>query len=231
MGGNVEEITRAVAVAKELGFELKEMASTSKALLNFQSNIEAELEAELLTGRQLNLEQARLFALTGDYEAMTREIKNNVGDFYEFSKLNVLQQDAIAKSVGMTSDSLSDALFKESSIAELKEKARAENDEETLARLEQLDIQKQFEQLVLKLKGGFVAAATALKPIGDIFMFASKNADLLLAAVIGLKVAMSALVIKSMVLAINKIFATSFSTLNPFLAIVTGKHKYIPYWF
>ena len=118
----------------------------------------------------------------------------------------------------MTSDSLSDALFKESSIAELKEKARAENDEETLARLEQLDIQKQFEQLVLKIKGGFVAAATALRPIGEIFMFASKHADLMLAAVIGLKVAMGALVVRSAALAINKIFATSFSTLNPFLA-------------
>ena len=56
LGGNVEELTRAVAVAKELGFELDAIVGTSKALLDFQSNIEAELEAELLTGRQLNLE-------------------------------------------------------------------------------------------------------------------------------------------------------------------------------
>ena len=72
LGGNVQELTRAVAVAKELGFELDAIAGSSKALLDFQSNIEAELEAELLTGKQLNLEQARLFALTGDYEGLTR---------------------------------------------------------------------------------------------------------------------------------------------------------------
>ena len=186
LGGNVEELTRAVAVAKELGFELDAIVGTSKALLDFQSNIEAELEAELLTGRQLNLEQARLFALTGDYEGLTREIAANVGDFYEFSKLNVLQQDAIAKSVGMTSDQLSDALFKEASIEELKEKARAENDKETLARLEQLDIQKQFEQLTLKIQGAFVSIASTLSPVFKGFSFMAKNADILLAAMAGM---------------------------------------------
>ena len=186
LGGNVEELTRAVSVAKELGFELETIAGTSKALLDFQSNIEAELEAELLTGKQLNLEQARLFALTGDYEGLTREIAANVGDFYEFSKLNVLQQDAIAKSVGMTTDQLSDQLFNQASINELKEKARAENDKETLARLEQIDIQKQFEQLTLKIQGAFVSIASTLSPIFKGFSFMAKNADILLAAMAGM---------------------------------------------
>ena len=136
LAGNLSELTRTVAVTKQFGFELDGIVNSSKSLLDFQSSIEAELEAELLTGKQLNLEQARLFALTGDYAGLTKEIANNVGDFYEFSQLNVLQQDAIAKSVGMTSDQLSDALFKEASIEELKEKARAESDEETLANLE-----------------------------------------------------------------------------------------------
>jgi Trp operon repressor len=186
MGGNVAEITRAVAVAKELGFELKAMAATSKALLDFQSNIEAELEAELLTGKQLNLEQARLYALTGDYEGLTREIKNNVGDFYEFSKLNVLQQDAIAKSVGMTSDSLSDALFKEESISELKERARAEGDKETLANLERLDIQKQFAQITLKIQSAFISFATYLEPVFQGFALLAENADIVLGAMAGI---------------------------------------------
>ncbi len=186
LGGNVEELTRAVSVAKELGFELESIAGSSKALLDFQSNIEAELEAELLTGRQLNLEQARLFALTGDYEGLTREIAANVGDFYEFSKLNVLQQDAIAKSVGMTSDQLSDQLFDQASITELKEKARAENDKETLARLEQLDIQKQFEQLTLKVQGAFIAIASTLTPVFEGFSLMAKNADIMLGIMAGM---------------------------------------------
>jgi hypothetical protein len=179
LGGNVNEITRAVAVSKELGFELKAIAGTSKSLLDFQSNIEAELEAELLTGKQLNLEQARLYALTGDYEGLTREIANNVGDFYEFSKLNVLQQDAIAKSVGMTSDQLSDQLFNQSSINELKEKAREEGDKETLANLENLDIQKQFEMITLRIKSAFVSIATILEPVFAGMALMANNMDVI----------------------------------------------------
>mgnify|MGYP003673486242 CR=1 FL=1 len=186
LGGNVEELTKAVAVAKELGFEINAIAGSSKSLLDFQGSIESELEAELLTGKQLNLEQARLFALTGDYVGLTKEIAENVGDFYEFSKLNVLQQDAIAKSVGMTSDQLSDQLFDQASITELKEKAREENDLETLANLEQLDIQKQFEQLTLKVQGAFIAIASTLTPVFKGFSFMAKNADLLLAATAGM---------------------------------------------
>ena len=186
LGGNVEELTRAVATAKELGFELNAIAGTSRSLLEFQSSIESELEAELLTGKQLNLEQARLFALTGDYVGLTKEIADNVGDFYEFSKLNVLQQDAIAKSVGMTSDQLSDQLFDQASITELKEKARAENDKETLARLEQLDIQKQFEQLTLKVQGAFIAIASTLTPVFEGFSLMAKNADIMLGIMAGM---------------------------------------------
>ena len=209
LGGNVEELTKAVATAKELGFELNNIAGSSKALLDFQSSIEAELEAELLTGKQLNLEQARLFALTGDYVNLTKEIKNNVGDFYDFSKLNVLQQDAIAKSVGMTSDQLSDALFKEASIAELKERARKEGDKETLARLEQLDITKQFQQILLKVQGAFVAIASSpiVKQLFKGFAFMAENADMMLGAFLGLKGAMMVAAIYSKMIAADSIAA------------------------
>ena len=218
LGGNVEELTRAVSVAKELGFELESIAGSSKALLDFQSNIEAELEAELLTGRQLNLEQARLFALTGDYEGLTKEIAANVGDFYEFSKLNVLQQDAIAKSVGMTSDQLSDQLFNQASITELKEKAREEGDQETLARLEQLDIEKQFAQLLLKVQSAFVSIASNMGFIFKGFDFLVKNADLVLGAFIGMKAAMLAVSIYTQRTAIAAALTAAFK--NPLTALV-----------
>ena len=218
LGGNVNELTRAVAVSKELGFELKAIAATSKSLLDFQSNIEAELEAELLTGKQLNLEQARLFALTGDYEGLTREIANNVGDFYEFSKLNVLQQDAIAKSVGMTSDQLSDQLFNQASINELKERARAEDDEATLAQLEALDIQKQFELVTLKLKSAFVSIAAVLNPLGKLFGFMAKNADLLLASMVAMKAVSLVLAQRAAAKAGAEVVGGSFRSGNPLLA-------------
>lgn len=165
LAGNLDALVRTVAVTKQFGFELNGIVNSSKSLLDFQSSIESELQAELLIGRQLNLEQARLFALTGDYAGLTEEIAKNVGGFYEFSKLNVLQQDAIAKSVGMTTDSLSDALFKEASIVELKEQARAEGDEETLKMLERMTMQENLNLLTEKFLSVVVTIGTALEPI------------------------------------------------------------------
>ena len=79
MGGNLEALAKSVATAKQFGMELHEVAAAGKSMLNFHSSIEAELEAELFLGKQLNLEQARLAALTGDYDTLTKEIAKNVG--------------------------------------------------------------------------------------------------------------------------------------------------------
>ena len=152
LGANPEAIAKAVAVAKQFGMELKDIEATSKSLLNFESSIEAELQAELLTGKQLNLEKARLAALTGDYETLAEEINKNVGDFTDFSKLNVLQQDALAKSLGMTSDQLSDQLLKKADLAALAQEARADGNEELANQLEARSASEKFQDVVMKIK-------------------------------------------------------------------------------
>ena len=93
--------------------ELQEVAAAGRSLLNFEESISNELNAELLLGKQINLERARLAALTGDYEELTREINKNIGDFGDFTQMNVLQQESLAKAVGMQADQLADILFKQ----------------------------------------------------------------------------------------------------------------------
>ncbi len=44
------------------------LPQTGESLLNFETSIENELKAELITGKQLNLERARAAALTGDFQ-------------------------------------------------------------------------------------------------------------------------------------------------------------------
>ena len=156
IGANPAQLMKTIALAKSFGMELDQIASASKSLLNFESSIGAELEAELLLGRQINLERARLYALTGDYDGLMREINANVGDFHEFSKLNVLQQDALAKSMGMSSDQLSDMLFKEADLESLKEQALLEGNEALLQNYERLSTQEEFNKAVLRLKEIFV---------------------------------------------------------------------------
>ena len=151
-GANMELIGKAVGKAKLLGFTLGEVANQSKKMLNFQSSIEAEMEAELFLGRQLNLEQARLAALTGDHSKYMDEVRKNAGDFFEFSKMNVFQQDKLSEALGMSSDQLSDMLLKEVQMGELQEAANTATNEEMKMKFQQLDLQQKFNATIDKLK-------------------------------------------------------------------------------
>jgi hypothetical protein len=51
--------------AQKFGINLEQAESMASKLLDFESSIEAELSAELLTGKNLNLEKARGLALEG----------------------------------------------------------------------------------------------------------------------------------------------------------------------
>jgi hypothetical protein len=64
--GSVPALTQAVAQAKLLGTNLETTKKQASALLDFESSIENELQAELITGQQFNLERARSASLMGD---------------------------------------------------------------------------------------------------------------------------------------------------------------------
>ena len=165
LAGNPAKITKAVAVAKQFGMELEKVAAAGRKLLDFQDSISAELEAELLLGKSLNLEQARLAALTGDYETLTKEINKNVGSFADFTKMNVLQQEALAKSVGMTADELSNQLLQKANLEELAQEARDAGDEDLAKQLEARSAQEKFNDTVAQLKQIFVDLVGG--PFGD----------------------------------------------------------------
>ena len=155
LGGNIVAISKAISVAKQFGMELQEVAAAGRSLLNFEESISNELNAELLLGKQINLERARLAALTGDYEELTREINKNVGDFGDFTQMNVLQQEALAASVGMTADQLSNVLLKQADIEQLAQEARDAGNEDLANQLQKRSIQEKFNDTVVKLKGLF----------------------------------------------------------------------------
>jgi hypothetical protein len=110
-GKNPKLIGEAVATAKALGMEMSKVEGIADSLLDFESSIENELQAELLLGKDINLEKARQAALNNDLATVAREISNQIGDSAEFSKMNRIQQEALAKSVGMNREDLAQTLF------------------------------------------------------------------------------------------------------------------------
>jgi hypothetical protein len=164
---NVTQLTAAVIQSNKLGFSLKQSKDIAEGLLNFEQSIENELSAELLLGRGLNLEQARLLALNGESAKATALIAENMGGSAGFAALNVVQQDALSKALNMTSDELANSMLYQENLAQLGE-------EEKQRVIEQIDL--------LKLKGNEEAAQQLQRAIAagtdiDAALKASKLQD------------------------------------------------------
>jgi hypothetical protein len=145
-------ITKAVVQAQALGTSLEQTAAQGASLLNFESSISKELDAELLTGKQLNLERARAAALSGDQVTLAEELNKNVGTLSDFQKMNVLQQNALADAVGLTADQLSDQLRKQKIATEQGKSLAQITKEEALEAENRQAIQDKFNAAILKLQ-------------------------------------------------------------------------------
>lgn len=165
LGGSVVEITKAITQAKAFGASLEDVASAGRALLDFEDSITKELEAELLLGKDINLERARSAALMGDQATVAKELAREAGTFEEFGKMNVLQQEALAEAMGMTSDQLADILFQQEIEGKNAQELRALGKEELANRLEQQNAQEAFNASVEQLKGLFTDVMGFLEPI------------------------------------------------------------------
>ena len=116
-GKNPALIADAVATTKALGMELSQVDAIADSLLNFEQSIANELEAELLLGKNINLEKARQAALNNDLATVAKEIADQAGTSAEFAAMNRLQQEALAKSVGMSREDLAQTLFVQEQLA------------------------------------------------------------------------------------------------------------------
>ena len=134
--GNLGSLVKTTLEAKKLGLTLDQVSKIGASLLDFESSISSQIEAELLTGKQLNLEKARLFALNHDIAGLTEEITKQGITQEKFAAMNAIQQESIAKSLGMSASELGDALYKQQVIEktagnvtkQMKEQARISND-------------------------------------------------------------------------------------------------------
>ena len=196
-------IAKAVVQTQKLGLSLEQAADASKSLLDFESSIESELSAELLTGKALNLERARGLALNGDAAGAAEEMLKQVGSAADFTNMNVIQQEAIAKAVGMSADDLANSLVTQENLVklggetrkQLKEKAEALRDagkideanrllasagdeKQAQAALERISAQDKFNAAMEKLKSTVASlvegpAASLVDKLGNLLGDAS----------------------------------------------------------
>lgn len=98
---NLDSITKSAIQARKMGLNLGDVETIASSLLDFQTSLAAEVEASVLIGKDLNFQRARELALVGDMSGMMNTVLDQLGGEAEFNKLNVIQRQSLAKSLGL----------------------------------------------------------------------------------------------------------------------------------
>ena len=122
---NLDSITKSAVQAKKMGLNLANVEKIAESLLDFQSSIKAEVEASLMIGKQLNFQKARELALSGDMSGMMDNITEQLGGQVAFGRLDVLQKQSLARSLGV---SVAEMEKLATNQADVKDEAKSFND-------------------------------------------------------------------------------------------------------
>ena len=118
--GGIYALTEAAFKAKQLGLSLNQVDQIASSLLDFESSISAELEAELLMGKDLNLERARYYALNNNILGLSQELLDNQELLLAFTNGNRAAQEMYAKSLGMSRDEMSEMIVEMQTLKQLR---------------------------------------------------------------------------------------------------------------
>jgi hypothetical protein len=220
-----------MARVKATGIEMSKLESIAEGLLNFEQSIENELSAELLTGKELNLEKARSAALSNDMATLSEELTKQGITAANFTKMNRIQQEATAKALGMSKDELAEQLMTQDALNKIG-KGKGLNDEEKKAfetakakygvaeatkmleegqlgkMMQQQSIQERLTQLVEKMQEAFVRLAEPVMAI------VSPIVDLLVPALS----------------TISTIIGTTVDGVQKIFGLFTGSTKELGFW-
>jgi len=183
LGGSVNALAEASTKARQLGLTLGEADQIASSLLDFQSSIENELAAELMTGKQINLEAARYYALTNQTAKLTEEIGNNQELINAFATDNRLAQDAAAKALGLSREELGKMVMQQQFLALGAEAFRAKFGEANYEQMQALSISDKFKATLEKIQEIIGNVGYALEPILNAFASLASSSTVVLGVV------------------------------------------------
>ena len=195
-----DALAKAVVQANKLGLSLKDAEGISRNLLDFEQSIEAELQAELMTSRDLELSKARSLALDGKSAEAVAELARQFGTAEEFSKLNVLAREDLAAALGMEADQLADSIKKQevltklgvNSLAQLEKEGRleelnnSERGKQLLKQYEQQAAAEKFADAMANIQSAVGQIANNFAPVIDIIAQVTSSAGALKGILLGI---------------------------------------------
>ena len=192
-GNSNVALAKAASDAKELGLNLSQVDKIAGGLLDIESSIAAEFEAEVISGKQLNLERARYFALTNDLAGVTKELTNQGITQESFAKSNRIEQEAVAKAIGLSRDELAASLQEQTLLAgmsasQIKDKEAADLKRQTL--------QDQFNDSLAKMSE---VLAGPLAAFANILSSTKLVLPIVLGITAGIKAMNAALIVQNLI--------------------------------
>lgn len=139
-------LEKATYQARALGLTFSQLEASANSLLNFEQSISAELNAELLTGKELSLDRARIAAELNDSVTLAKELAKNIGTSADFSRLSRTQQEGFSQALGMSREEISKTLIRREALVRLGAKESEDIAEVYKNRLKEINLIKDKEQ-------------------------------------------------------------------------------------
>jgi len=175
LGMSPELLAEAATQARALGTDLAGVDAIASSLLDFESSIEAELSAELLTGKQINFEKARQLALDNDLAGLAEEIKDNTALTESFATGNRIQQQALADTLGMSRDELAGMVYQQELMSMGQDKFIEKYGEQAHQQLMAQSAQEKFADTMTKIQTIIADMALTFAPIIDIIAYLAEQ--------------------------------------------------------
>ena len=110
--GTTQQLQKAIVKGKLFGLTLEQAAKAGESMLDIESSVEKEMTANVLLGKSMNLNKARLLAMEGKTAELQDEILNKAGSLEDYQKLAPIQQKAFADALGMSTEDMAEMLTK-----------------------------------------------------------------------------------------------------------------------
>jgi hypothetical protein len=185
LGNSEKRIGAAATAARGLGLSLSEVDVIAGSLLNFEDSIAAELEAQLITGKNINLSKARELALNNDLEGVANELKKNGASAAEFAGMQRHEQESLAKALGMSRDQLAKSVLTQEAMNSMTADQIAKARGVTLEQSKAMDVQAKMETGMQKLAEAFAPVLDVVVSLVDALMAVVTPVAKLIAMVVG----------------------------------------------
>ena len=156
-----EHLAKAAIQATKLGTNLNTIAGSMESMLNFQSSLNAEMEAQVMIGRNVNLQKARELALAGKADEFAVELTKQVGSQAEFEKMNVLQRQSLAKALGVSVEQMAKMVNNQDKVRTIGEAIAQQDGLEKMIGREAMD---NMAKIVADLKQVGAEVVTSIGP-------------------------------------------------------------------